>query len=50
MLRVDKLLMRLEMTTRLRRKMSYRDGWLPFPLSLGDPDFVYFLRFVRLAL
>ena len=50
MQRVDKLLMRLEMKTRLRRKMSSRDGWLLFPLSLGDPGFVCFLRFVRLAL
>ena len=35
---------------RMRWQVFDRDSWLLFPLSLGDLDFVCFLRFVRLAL
>ena len=35
---------------RVRWQVFDRDGWLLFPLSLGAPDFVCFLRCVQLAL
>lgn len=35
---------------RVRWQVFGRGGWRLFPLSLGDPGFVCFLRFVQLAI